>query len=58
MAGIYPTGFEQAALSSQGPGEWDVEFCPAVLAELPDNGEKEITQLNGIMFALTTGFLL
>lgn len=58
MSGIYPTGFEQAALSGQGPGEWDEVFCAAVLAELPEKGEKEISQLNGIMYALTTGFLL
>lgn len=58
MAGIYPTGFEQAALSHQGPGKWDEEFCTAVLAELPDKGEKEISQLSGITYALTTGFLL
>ena len=56
--GIYPAGFEQAALLQQGPGKWDVEFCKAVMAEMPDGQDMVPKLLSGITFALTTGVLL
>ncbi|KAK3942943.1 kinase-like domain-containing protein [Diplogelasinospora grovesii] len=58
MGGIYPPGFEQAALSRQWPGKWDSEFRELVLAELPDRYTTLTSQLKGITYALTTGVFL
>jgi thiamine kinase-like enzyme len=54
-AGIYPTGFEQAAMESQSR---DREFAEAVLSKLSSRGERETRQLFAITYALTTGVLL
>ncbi|CAJ2502758.1 Uu.00g101520.m01.CDS01 [Anthostomella pinea] len=58
MSGIYPVGFEQASLSRQCVDEWDVEFREAVLAKLGKRCDREIRQLQGIMYGLTTGAFL
>ncbi|KAH0427758.1 hypothetical protein CcaCcLH18_09464 [Colletotrichum camelliae] len=42
FGGIYPTGFEQAALARQGPGEWDEEFRDMVLPKPSYQGEREL----------------
>ncbi|KAL3293032.1 C6 zinc finger domain protein [Colletotrichum asianum] len=49
FGGIYPTGFEQAALARQAVGQWDVEFREMVLQKLTYRGEKELKQLRAIM---------
>ncbi|EQB49821.1 hypothetical protein CGLO_10796 [Colletotrichum gloeosporioides Cg-14] len=58
FGGIYPTGFEQAALARQAVGQWDVEFREMILQKLTYRGEKELKQLRAIMYGLTTGVLL
>ncbi|KAJ3529565.1 hypothetical protein NM208_g8764 [Fusarium decemcellulare] len=58
MAGIYPTGLEQAALLQQGPGEWDYEFVHTAQAEMPEGYDKLCKQLGSIMYGLTTGAFL
>lgn len=58
MGGIYPAGFEHAALSHQCLGEWDSQFREAVLAELPEGDDKVANQLNKIAYGLTTGAFL
>ncbi|KAJ0161645.1 hypothetical protein CTA2_5864 [Colletotrichum tanaceti] len=55
MGGVYPVGFEQAALAKQGPGEWDQEFSKMVLPKLSYRGEIELKKLRAITYGLTTG---
>jgi thiamine kinase-like enzyme len=54
-AGIYPIGFEQAALEIRSK---NMEFAEAVLSNLFSKGEKERQQLFCITYALTTGACL
>ncbi|KAM0208278.1 hypothetical protein ACHAQD_011700 [Fusarium lateritium] len=58
MGGIYPRGLEQATLSRQGPGEWDVVFVAAVTKLLPPGHDRLFKQLGRIMYGLTTGAFL
>lgn len=58
QGGLYPPGFEQAALGYGGPGEWDDEFCQAVLAKLWDPAQTQRQALQAIMYGLTTGAFL
>lgn len=58
MGGIYPRGFEQAALDQQCVGEWDMDFADMVLKRVALRCEKENRQLQGIMYGLTTGVWL
>ncbi|KAK1988655.1 kinase-like domain-containing protein [Colletotrichum cereale] len=58
MGGIYPVGFEQAALARQGPGKWDKEFREMILPKLAYQGDQELKQLKAIMYGLTTGAFL
>ncbi|KAI1876815.1 uncharacterized protein JN550_000887 [Neoarthrinium moseri] len=57
-SGVYPIGFEQAALCRQCADEWDHMFGEAVWEALPDRRSKEIRQLNGIAFGLTAAPLM
>lgn len=58
MGGIYPIGFEQAALSEQAIGDWDIEFSDAVLEFLPQGHDRLAKQMKKIMYGLTTGAFL
>ncbi|KAL0930506.1 C6 zinc finger domain protein [Colletotrichum truncatum] len=58
MSGIYPVGFEQAALARQAFGKWDKEFREMVLSKLAYRGDLELRQLRNVMYGLTTGVLL
>ncbi len=50
IAGVYPPGFEQAALKS---ASWNTEFREMVLARLSDRQERVTEQFAAIMYGLT-----
>ncbi|KAM0233523.1 hypothetical protein ACHAP5_010398 [Fusarium lateritium] len=58
MGGIYPVGLEQATLSRQCVGEWDVKFTVAVVEFLPPGYDRLFKQMGRIMYGLTTGAFL
>ncbi|KFH41437.1 hypothetical protein ACRE_078620 [Hapsidospora chrysogenum ATCC 11550] len=58
MGGIYPVGFEQAALSRQCVGDWDAESVDAVLEFLPQGHDRLTKLLRKIAYGLTTGAFL
>ncbi|OHE99316.1 hypothetical protein CORC01_05357 [Colletotrichum orchidophilum] len=58
MGGIYPVGFEQAALAWQGPGEYDRELRELVLPKLAYQGDLELRQLRNILYGVTTAAFL